>query len=277
MVMVKVPVKADGLNQENFRVVPAIGKPMARVTTVLGFNPKGDGSALEKWRAQWTQDNPEIINQCKEMGIDPDKFHAWRGTQVHACLEAALAGEVGEHADHPWVKPFWDKLRPDIEAGRFQRPIWSEGPLPTYDWPDIDLSFDRNGKTCYHIWSEQHGYVGTPDLVCTFGTMQKRLTLFDLKTSAGLYSKKSPSSGGTNRGGYFKYLKTMTQLAMYDMAFTELLGVQLEQWAIIVLPECSANYQLFTLTSQQQMQQFREKAIEKIRIFREHHPDLTQT
>lgn len=255
---------SDGL-QSNTRYVA--GREMPRVTSILGFNPTGNSEALDNWRKQWFQDNPDIVEQCIEQGIDPAKFHAWRGTQVHSCLEKALRGEEHDLADHPWVKPFWDKLRPDVKRGRFANPIWSEGPRPGYDWPNIDLSFERDGEKAYHIWSESMGYVGTPDLVTMYGTMNKKLTLLDLKTSQGQYSSKAPSKGGKSPSGYFKYVKTMTQLAFYDMAFSELCGLQVEQWGILVLPESRDGYQTFLINNPKAMERFRDKARKKIQVY----------
>lgn len=257
---------SDGL-QSNTRLVAGVGRELPRVTSILGYNPTGNNEALEKWRKDWFENNQDIVNQCIEQGIDPSKFHAWRGTQVHACLEKALRGEQHHLAEHPWVKPFWDKLKPDVERGRFSDPIWSEGPRPGYQWPNIDLSFDREGETAYHIWSSTLGYVGTPDLVVNYGTFKKKLTLFDLKTSQGQYSSKPPSRGGKSASGYYKYCKTMTQLAFYDMAFEELLGLKVEQWGIIVLPESKDSQQMFLLNSPKAMETFRDKARKKIEVY----------
>ena len=258
---------SDGL-QSNSRVVA--GKEMPRVTSILGYNPTGNTDALDNWRKKWYADNPDIVAQCIAEGIDPERWFAWRGTQVHACLEKALLGQEHEYASHPWVKPFWDKLRPDVDRGRFFNPIWSEGPRKGYDWPDIDLSYERDGEIAYHIWSDSMGYVGTPDLVVSYGSFNKKLTLLDLKTSQGQYSSKPPSRGGNNPSGFYKYQKTMTQLAMYDMAFSELCGLQVEQWGILVLPESRDGYQTFLMNSSSAMERFRDKARKKIQLYYDH-------
>lgn len=266
------PVVNDGIDQENYRVIPALNKALPRVTSILSFNPNSDGDALLKWREQWKKDNPHIVQQCLEEGIDPDKFHAWRGTQCHSCLENGIQGLTHPSMDHPFVKPFWDKIRPDVEAGRFSNPIWSEGPKDTYDWPNVDFSFERNGETHYHLWSEELGCVGTPDLAVTYGVMDKKLTLFDLKTSTSRYSSKPPRMGGKNHSGFYKYMKTMTQLAFYDLMFKELVPqLTFQQWGIIVLPENSDTNQLFFLNNPDSMEKFREKAREKVRQFYEYH------
>ena len=259
-------VYADGL-QSNTRNV--LGRDLPRVTAILGYNPTGNSEGLDNWRKKWFIENEDIVSQCIEQGIDPARYHAWRGSQVHLCLEKALQGHEHELADHPWIKPFWDKLKPDVDRGRFSNPIWSEGPKDNYDWPDIDLSFDRDGEKAYHIWSDTYGYVGTPDLVTNYGSFNKKLTLFDLKTSTAPYSSKSPSRGGKSPSGYFKYVKTMTQLAMYDMAFEELLGLKLEQWGIIVLPETTDKYQTFLVNNPKAMESFRDKARKKIQLYYE--------
>ncbi|WP_155524042.1 hypothetical protein [Nodosilinea nodulosa] len=234
-----------------------------------------------KWRKEWREKNPDIVARCEAEGIDPDKFHAWRGTQVHSCLEAAMKGEVADIASHDWIAPFWRRLEtivPDLRS-----PIWSEGPIDGagFDWPaDVDFSFHREladgtSEKHYHIWNEEHGYVGTPDNICTFGTMFKRLTLFDLKTCEGLYSSRSPSSGGKNPSGYYKYVKTMKQLALYDMGFAERTpSLNIQQWGIIVLSERQESPQIFLTHNPIQMDKFRVRAVEQVHLFRQHHPQL---
>lgn len=272
------PVIADGLHQEqeSIRKIPALGIALPRISTILGFNPKGDGKALAEWRETWIKENPDIVSECESMGLDPANYFSWRGTQTHSCLEAVVQGhDLPDISSHHWVKPFAEKLQHITPM--LKDPIWSEGPLPGYDWPDVDTSFKREGDDTvhHHIWSMTHGYVGTPDLVCQYtGGMQPKLTLFDLKTSKSSYSSKSPSSGGTNKGGYFRYCKAATQLAMYEIAFKELFGLEVDQWGIIVLVENRDRPQLFFINNDSAKEFFRNRAIKQIDLFYEHHPEL---
>jgi len=266
------PVVNDGIDQENYRVIPTLGKPLPRVTSILSFNPNSDGQALLEWRRKWKEDNPELVQQCLDEGIDPDKYHAHRGTMAHTCLEYGLKGEAHPYMEHPFVKPFWEKLKPELMGGRFAPPIWSEGPKDSYPWPKVDFSFERNGETFHHIWSEELGCVGTPDLVTTYGLVDKKMTLFDLKTSTGRYSSRPPHSGGKNNSGWYKYNKTMIQLAFYDLMFRELVpDLKIQQWGIIVLPENYDGCQLFFMNNPASMERFRDKAKDKIQLFYEHH------
>ena len=81
-------------------------------------------------------------------------------------------------------------------------------------------------------------WAGAPDII---GVVGNKLTLADLKTSVKPYSRKWPKDleKGSPEwrdllGGHMKFKKTCKQLAAYDIAIEQTLGMKVQQAAILV-------------------------------------------
>ncbi len=91
------------------------------------------------------------------------------------------------------------------------------------------------------VWgcdSAGRAWAGAPDII---GVANDKLTLADLKTSVKPYSRKWPShlEKGSPEwrdllGGHMKFKKTCKQLAAYDLAIEQTLGMKVQQAAILV-------------------------------------------
>jgi hypothetical protein len=81
-------------------------------------------------------------------------------------------------------------------------------------------------------------WAGAPDII---GVANNKLTLADLKTSVKPYSRKWPKDLDKGSpewrdllGGHMKFKKTCKQLAAYDIAIQQTLGMKVQQGAILV-------------------------------------------
>ena len=91
------------------------------------------------------------------------------------------------------------------------------------------------------VWGcdpEGRAWAGAPDIIAVVGN---KLTLADLKTSVKPYSRKWPKDleKGSPEwrdllGGHMKFRKTCKQLAAYDLAIQQTLGMTVQQAAILV-------------------------------------------
>jgi hypothetical protein len=128
---------------------------------------------------------------------------------------------------------FWAGM-PSI-LDQFQEVLWAESPV-------LDkFNFTIGADDVARVWgcdSEGRSFAGAPDII---GVVGNKLTLADLKTSVKPYSRKWPKDleKGSPEwrdllGGHMKFKKTCKQLAAYDIAIEQTLGMKVQQAAILV-------------------------------------------
>lgn len=188
------------------------GKRLPSVTTVLS-NTETEKS--KKALAQWIKNNPDQSGKA-----------AIRGTAIHEACENFIRGKPIDIPEE--YAAFWNGM--DEYLAWFDHIIWSERPLLP-EWqhlktPDGDLAF---------VWSEEHGYAGTPDLLGTIGGVN---VIADYKTSNGPYRTSFPKRGDRQGfGGYRKFQKVSQQLAAYRLAMAERTGWKADVGLVIVSTE----------------------------------------
>lgn len=211
----------EPLDLEGVRTVN--GRLMGRVSHISGYRVPDERvksqQALADWRAQRKLDHPEL----------PDDFYSQRGTMFHSAAEHRLiTGEDPTHI-HEWAEPFYKKARPIFS--QYGNVYWAERPVDdSINWPDELAYQTEEGETRYHVWHSL-GYVGTPDLVVRWRGCN---CLIDWKTSETLYNPVKPRfSRSTSMtveaelirkkkiNGWYKYTRTVRQLAAYTMALEE--------------------------------------------------------
>lgn len=188
------------------------------VTTILSAT-QGNKASLERWNKK----NPGKREEA-----------AARGTAVHSRMEHYLLGQR-EFEYNEIVEPFWEGLPEKLD--KFEDVIWAENPV------DDHYSWTIGGDGVSRVWhpgvnsNETWGFAGAPDIIATY---QGKVILGDLKTSNGLYYGKWPGPEtprdeyGMRRAGFVKYQKCCMQLAAYDMAIQETIGIKPDIHMILV-------------------------------------------
>lgn len=188
------------------------------VTTILSAT-QGNKASLERWNKK----NPGKREEA-----------AARGTAVHSRMEHYLLGQR-EFEYNEIVEPFWKGLPEKLD--KFENVIWAESPVgDAYLWT---IGGDGISRVWYPGVHEDktHGWAGAPDIIATY---QGKVILGDLKTSNGLYYGKWPGPDtprdeyGMRRAGFVKYQKCCMQLAAYDMAIQETIGIKPDIHMILV-------------------------------------------
>lgn len=191
------------------------GKYLPSVTTVLS------NTESEKSKAgliAWQKKNPNGLQDA-----------AKRGTAIHLGCENYLRGLPPDIPEE--YEEFWNGLSEYLDW--FEEIHWSERPLRK-DWfhlrsPDKEVAF---------VWSNEHGYAGTPDLIAEIGGLR---CIVDYKTSNAPYSATFPDRGDRiGFGGFRKFTKCAQQLAAYRYALNERVGYLCDVALILVsTPETS--------------------------------------
>jgi hypothetical protein len=169
----------------------------------------------------WSKNNPGVKEQAAE-----------RGTAIHYGMEQYLKGNKNPDIPEEYGD-FWAGM-PSI-LDQFQEVLWAESPV-------LDkFNFTIGADDVARVWgcdSEGRSFAGAPDII---GVVGNKLTLADLKTSVKPYSRKWPKDleKGSPEwrdllGGHMKFKKTCKQLAAYDIAIEQTLGMKVQQAAILV-------------------------------------------
>ena len=191
--------------------------PAASVTTILSET----ASEMSKKKLEmWAKNNPGVKEASAE-----------RGTSIHSAMEhycKKLPVVIPEEYQHYWTG------MPAV-LDQFQEFIWAETPL--LEKHQFALAGDGVGR----VWGKDHenrAWAGSPDII---GVVGNKLTLADLKTSIKPYSRNWPKDLEKGSiewrdilGGNLKFKKTLKQLAAYDIAITQTLGMTVQQAAILV-------------------------------------------
>ena len=161
------------------------GKYYPSVSTILNYFPK----------------NQFFFNWLKDVGHNSDiiaQKAAGEGTQVHNAISSFLDGEeitwIDEYGNVKYNLEVWKMILKFAE-------FWN-----THK-PEII-------STEYHVFSDQHEYAGTADLICRF---QDKIWLMDIKTSNSLHTSYS------------------LQLAAYSKAWDETHTEHIEETGILWL------------------------------------------
>ena len=192
--------------------------PAPSVTTIISETAS---EANTRKLEMWSKNNPGVKEAAAE-----------RGTAIHFGMEQYLKGNKTPEIQSDYQE-FWSGMPKILD--QFQEVLWAESPVdPRFDFTigsdDVARVWgcDDNGRS----WS------GAPDII---GVVNNKLTLADLKTSVKPYSRKWPKDLDKGSpewrdllGGHLKFKKTCKQLAAYDLAITQTLGIKVQQAAILV-------------------------------------------
>jgi len=206
------------LNGKRHYVTPLQKGPAPSVTTIISETAS---EANKKKLEMWSKANPGVKEQAAE-----------RGTAIHYGMEQYLKGNKNPEIKEEYAD-FWAGM-PSI-LDQFQEILWAESPV-------LDkFNFTVGADDVARVWgcdSAGRAWAGAPDII---GVANDKLTLADLKTSVKPYSRKWPShlEKGSPEwrdllGGHMKFKKTCKQLAAYDLAIEQTLGMKVQQAAILV-------------------------------------------
>lgn len=169
----------------------------------------------------WSKANPGVKEAAAE-----------RGTAVHYGMEQYLKGNKTPEIPEEYGD-FWAGMPPILD--QFSEVLWAESPV--LDKFDFTIGADDVAR----VWGcddAGRSWAGAPDII---GVVGNKLTLADLKTSVKPYSRKWPKDleKGSPEwrdllGGHMKFKKTCKQLAAYDIAIEQTLGMKVQQAAILV-------------------------------------------
>ena len=206
------------LNGKRHYTTPLPTGPAPSVTTIIGETAS---EANKRKLEMWSKNNPGVKEQAAE-----------RGTAIHYGMEQYLKGNKNPDIPEEYGD-FWAGM-PSI-LDQFQEVLWAESPV-------LDkFNFTIGADDVARVWgcdSEGRSFAGAPDII---GVVGNKLTLADLKTSVKPYSRKWPKDleKGSPEwrdllGGHMKFKKTCKQLAAYDIAIEQTLGMKVQQAAILV-------------------------------------------
>jgi hypothetical protein len=206
------------LNGKRHYTTPLPTGPAPSVTTIISETAS---EANKRKLEMWSKANPGVKESAAE-----------RGTAIHFGMEQYLKGNKTPEI-HEDYKDFWSGM-PSI-LDQFEEVLWAESPI-------LDrFKFTIGADDVARVWGcdgEGRAWAGAPDII---GVVNNKLTLADLKTSVKPYSRKWPKDvekGSTEwrdlLGGNMKFKKCMLQLAAYDLAITQTLGIKVQQAAILV-------------------------------------------
>jgi hypothetical protein len=195
------------LNGKRHYTTPLPTGPAPSVTTIIGETAS---EANKRKLEMWSKNNPGVKEAAAE-----------RGTAIHYGMECYLKGDKNPEIPEEYAD-FWEVL-------------WAESPV--LDKFDFTIGADDVAR----VWGcddEGRAWAGAPDIIAVVGN---KLTLADLKTSVKPYSRKWPKDleKGSPEwrdllGGHMKFKKTCKQLAAYDIAIEQTLGMKVQQAAILV-------------------------------------------
>lgn len=206
------------LNGKRHYVTPLPTGPAPSVTTIISETAS---EANKRKLEMWSKANPGVKEAAAE-----------RGTAVHYGMEQYLKGNKTPEIPEEYGD-FWAGMPPILD--QFSEVLWAESPI--LDKFDFTIGADDVAR----VWGcddAGRSWAGAPDII---GVVGNKLTLADLKTSVKPYSRKWPKDleKGSPEwrdllGGHLKFKKCMLQLAAYDLAITQTLGMTVQQAAILV-------------------------------------------
>ncbi len=206
------------LNGKRHYTTPLPSGPAPSVTTIISQTAS---EANKRKLEMWSKNNPGVKEAAAE-----------RGTAIHYGMEQYLKGNKTPDIPEEY-QDFWAGM-PSI-LDQFQEVLWAETPV------DPRFDFTIGADDVARVWGcdrEGRAWAGAPDII---GVVNNKLTLADLKTSVKPYSRKWPKDleKGSPEwrdllGGHLKFKKTCKQLAAYDLAIQQTLGMTVQQAAILV-------------------------------------------
>ena len=213
----KNPVRIT-LNGKRHYTTPLPSGPAPSVTTIISETASEQN---KKKLEMWSKNNPGVKEKAAE-----------RGTAIHYGMEQYLKGNKEPEIDEEYQN-FWSGLPKILD--QFTEVLWAVSPV--LDRFKFTLGCDDIAR----VWGadgQGRAWAGAPDIIAV---ANNKLTLADLKTSVRPYSRKWPKDyeKGTKEwrnllGGYMKFKKTCKQLAAYDIAIEQTLGMKVQQAAILV-------------------------------------------
>jgi hypothetical protein len=206
------------LNGKRHYTTPLPTGPAPSVTTIISETAS---EANKRKLEMWSKANPGVKEAAAE-----------RGTAIHYGMEQYLKGNKSPDIPDGY-KDFWAGM-PSI-LDQFQEILWAESPV-------LDkFNFTVGSDDVARVWgcdSDGRSWAGAPDIIAV---ANNKLTLADLKTSVKPYSRKWPKDLDKGSpewrdllGGHMKFKKTCKQLAAYDIAIQQTLGIKVQQAAILV-------------------------------------------
>jgi len=218
------------LNGKRHYTTPLPTGPAPSVTTIISETAS---EANKRKLEMWSKNNPGVKEAAAE-----------RGTAIHYGMECYLKGN--KEPDIPdEYKDFWAGMPPILD--QFQEVFWAESPVRE------DYDFTIGADDVARVWGcddEGRAWAGAPDIIAV---ANNKLTLADLKTSVKPYCRKLPKEyeKGSQEwrdllGGHMKFKKTCKQLAAYDIAIQQTLGLKVSQAAILV--STPARTQIFKIS-----------------------------
>ena len=213
----KTPARIT-LNGKRHYTTPLFTGPAPSVTTIISETAS---EASKRKLEMWSKANPGVKEKAAE-----------RGTAIHYGMEQYLKGNKHPEINDSY-KDFWNGMPSVLD--QFDEILWAESPV-------LDkFNFTLGADDVARVWGsddEGRAWAGAPDII---GVANNKLTLADLKTSVKPYSRKWPKDyeKGTQEwrdllGGHMKFKKTCKQLAAYDIAIQQTLGMTVQQAAILV-------------------------------------------
>jgi len=192
--------------------------PAPSVTTIISETAS---EANKRKLEMWSKNNPGVKEKAAE-----------RGTAIHYGMECYLKGNKNPDIPEEY-KEFWEGMPQVLD--QFDEVLWAETPV-------LDkFKFTVGKDDIARVWgSDEEGraWAGAPDIIAV---ANNKLTLADLKTSVKPYSRRWPKDQekGSQEwrdllGGHMKFKKCLLQLAAYDLAITQSLGMTVQQAAILV-------------------------------------------
>ena len=213
----KNPVRIT-LNGKRHYTTPLPSGPAPSVTTIISETASEQN---KKKLEMWSKNNPGVKEKAAE-----------RGTAIHYGMEQYLKGNKEPVIDEEY-KDFWAGMPKILD--QFSQVIWAESPI-------LDkYKFTLGADDVARVWGyddEGRAWAGAPDII---GIANNKITLADLKTSVKPYSRFWPKDFEKGSqpwkdliGGNMKFKKTCKQLAAYDIAIEQTLGIKVQQAAILV-------------------------------------------
>jgi hypothetical protein len=206
------------LNGKRHYTTPLPTGPAPSVTTIISETAS---EANKRKLEMWSKNNPGVKEAAAE-----------RGTAIHYGMEQYLKGNKTPEIKDEY-QDFWAGMPAILD--QFQEVLWAESPV--LDKFDFTIGADDVAR----VWgcdNNGRSWAGAPDIIAV---ANNKLTLADLKTSVKPYSRKWPKDleKGSPEwrdllGGHLKFKKTCKQLAAYDIAITQTLGIKVQQAAILV-------------------------------------------
>tara|TARA_B100000073_G_scaffold221678_1_gene184561 strand:+ start:289 stop:1143 length:855 start_codon:yes stop_codon:yes gene_type:complete len=206
------------LNGKRHYTTPLPTGPAPSVTTIISETAS---EANKRKLEMWSKANPGVKEAAAE-----------RGTAVHFGMEQYLKGNKTPDISNEY-KDFWAGMPAILD--QFSEVLWAESPVKD------EYKFTLGADDVARVWGcddEGRAWAGAPDIIAV---ANNKLTLADLKTSVKPYSRKWPKDyeKGSQEwrdllGGYMKFKKTCKQLAAYDIAIEQTLGIKVSQAAILV-------------------------------------------